>query len=220
MWRFPDRLPRFGQVTDPKGFNDAVRPFRDLPGALGEHHFSDALAAELTRKDDLADNVAYRVAFARREGAVQTAAYEGLANSSAAASAFVLRNQTGWTTVPGTRHTFTTEGGLFFFSFLGAYSTSRNTSDATFFRPAVRVNGTLYVESAIGDLDDSGEALYMEKGLSGYRGGFVCEVLVPLPAGTYAAEGVMAVGKYEGLTTDKPSAAIFNAFLFSWEIGR
>lgn len=220
MWRFPNRLPRPGQVTDPKGFNDAVRPFRDLPGALGEHHFSDALASELTRKDDLADDVAYRVAFASREGDALTAAYEGLADGASSASAFVLRNQTGWTAVPGTQHSFTTEGGLFFFSFLGAYWTDSDTSDATLLRPAVRVNGTLYVESTIGDLDESGEALYMEKGLSGYRGGFICEVVVPLPAGTYTVEGVVAVSKYEGLTTDKPGVAIFNAFLFPWEIGR
>lgn len=214
-WVFPERLPRNALVADPDGLEDGLRDIESVLGGLGEHNFDSVLASELTRADNLADDVAYRAAFTYVAGANIDGCTDGTPNS-----AEVVVTVTSWYSVPSTETTFTTEGGVFFVAAGGGYYTDSDTSDSTSVRYAIMVDGNVVPETITGDIDDAEEPPHMERGLGGYRGGLDILAFIPLSPGRHTVSLACNVLAYRGITTGSPLLALHGRPFLVKELGR
>ena len=221
-WKFPERIPRDGEVVDYRDLNEAIQPFVEEDGHLNEHNWSDAMAATVTRAD-MAEDVSFRVL--HKSNIIDV-------SDTDAGSPFKVEASHTWVPVPmdgtNTGQSITSRGGVLViiaslqFSLQGdpkgeeaALADERYEVLHTLF--GIRIDGALEPSSVVGDQDSLHSAPNMETGVSGFVQGVEVEIAVPVAPGSHTVE---IVARTEALKTESDDVAglLYSTELLVWEI--
>lgn len=207
-WEFPKRLPRPTSVISPEDHNESFRAFENKPGSLNEHNFDTAMRTQLTRKLNLADDVAMRVGWTYEAGEAERlmTVEPGEISSGGVLLGVkrVIRNLDGWQPVPDSRISFVSGGGDYLIWAGGGYAMQSDgpaSNQACSAKLSIAIDGTPYPDLVLGSLDDQDQGVHMEKGISGLRGGYSIMGVVHLPAGAHTVELVCDLDSYYQATS-------------------
>ena len=228
-WKFPERIPRDGEVVDYRDLNAAIQPFVEEDGRLNEHNLSDSIfaAPAKTTRGVLAEDVSWRVL--HKSNIIE-------ASDTDQGSPFEVESSLVWTAIPvdgtNTAFSFTSRGGTLVIIAslqMSIQGTPGAWGDGTLIvnNPraeqvahglfGLRIDGALSTISVVGDQDTNNEGANMESGVSGYVQGVEVETSIPVGPGTHTVE---LLGKCEALDTasDDTAILVYTTELLVWEI--
>tara|TARA_R110002096_G_scaffold398191_1_gene594266 strand:+ start:250 stop:933 length:684 start_codon:yes stop_codon:yes gene_type:complete len=224
-WKFPERIPRTGEVVDNRDLNEAIQPFVEEDGRLNEQNWSSSMAVTVTRAD-LAVDASFRVL--HKHNTID-------ASDTDAGSPFSVEASQTWEPLlmdgTNTEYSLSSRGGTLVVIAslqMGLQGNPGAWGDGTAYLDGareevvhglfgIRLDGALLPISVVGDQDTSSEGENMETGLSGYLQGIDIEISVPVTPGRHTVE---IVAKSEALASasDQVAILIYSTELLVWEI--
>lgn len=217
-WKYPGRIPRATQVIDFQDLNDAFLPFVEEDGKLGEHNWSEDMAAQLSVVSDLDNDMCMRYANIYWDDSDECSA--GLGTSTETA---VVYNSQGWSSIADSTgdtmsYSFTSKGGLCYVLATMQYSIGDeglSDTDIPYCRLGIRLDGAEEPILVNGDQDFYSESESMELGYSGYGMGVDIDGAFPIQPGYHTIEIVAQVRQ---LPIPEQTDDNVNVFFYSREL--
>jgi hypothetical protein len=189
-WKLPKRVPTAGRVISAKDMNEGFLPYVEEFGTLGEHNFNQSMDGQIDRATELAADVGMNL----RSTATTANNYPELYNTATGLT-YIFPSET-WQPIVGlVEEDLVTSGAALYVlgSMQYAFDVNTRNKDGAFLQVAIRLDGAVYANTAVGDQDALSAGQDMELGLSGWGGGVDVDATLPIAPGNHTVEIVARV---------------------------